>query len=166
MRFALIYIVVLSVLMALGTSCSSIDNDRLPPANVNIIFWTQSDWVIHGVSGAGQYKEFIREKKIPSNFPYTAQTYTGVGGTLLCTTYAGTPVAYDLACPVECKGDVRVFVNSGGYAECPVCHSQYDIYSLMGHPISGTAAGRGYGLEIRSVGPGSNGEYVVVRRSY
>ena len=35
----------------------------------------------------------------------------------------GVPKAYDAACPVEVKRDVRVFINDEHEAECPVCHS-------------------------------------------
>jgi hypothetical protein len=143
-------------------SCKHIDSNRLPVSYVNLVFYTQADWVTHGVSGAGQWKQFILEKHIPSNFFYTASSYTGLGGILLCTTYAGEIAAYDLACPVECRADVRVAINDDNYAECPRCHSQYDVFSLAGGPISGTAAQEGYGLQRYSAGSGPSGEYMVI----
>ena len=156
--------IVVALFMIISISaCHYIDNNRLPLANVNLVFWTASDWEIYGVSGAGQHKRFIREKKIPSDFPYTAQSFTGYGGILLCTTYIGEPVAYDMACPVECKADTRVSINEDGEAECPRCGSRFDVFSNLGHPISGKAAEGGYGLTVYNVGPGRNGEYMVVR---
>ncbi len=69
------------------SACEHIDDKRIPIAQVNIVFWTQADWIVHGVSGAGQHKRFIRAEKVPSNFPYTATTHTGYGGVLLSTNY-------------------------------------------------------------------------------
>ena len=148
--------------IAMFSACDHINDNRIPRVNVNLVFWTQADWVTYGVSGAGQSKRFIREEKVPSNYPYTVQTYTGFGGILLCTDYMGKPVAYDLACPVEARADVRIFVNSDGEAECPKCHSKYDVFSLSGYPIDGMAAKNGYGLQSYYVGAGRNGEYMVV----
>ncbi len=145
-----------------STSCRHIDSNRLYVGYVNITFLTVGDWNFYGVSGAGQYKRFILKDKIPAGFPYTALSSTGVGGVLLCTTYTAEPVAYDLACPVECRSDVRVFVNEENEAECPRCHSRYYIFESPGHPIAGPAAEEGYSLKVYNVGPGSRGEYMVV----
>lgn len=144
------------------TSCHHLDNHRLHVGYVNLTFLTQGDWTVYGVSGAGQWKRFIISERIPSNFPYTALMSTGVGGILLCTTYTAEPVAYDLACPVECRADVRVFVNEDNEAECPKCHSRYDIFESLGHPIAGPAAEDGFGLQIYRVGPGPRGEFMTV----
>ncbi len=160
--YPFIRIVAIVLAIAIFSACESIDNTRIPRVNVNLVFWTQADWVTYGVSGAGQSKRFIRQDKEPSNYPYTAQTYTGYGGILLCTDYMGAPVAYDLSCPVEAKYDVRVAVNADGEAECPKCRSRYDIFSLKGYPVYGRAAEQGYGLQRYNVGPGRGGEYMVV----
>ena len=143
-------------------SCPHIDNHRLPVGYVNLTFRTQAEWDIFGVSGAGQHKEFIIQERIPANFPYPATAGTGLGGILLCTTYATMPVAYDLACPVECKASVRVFINEDNEAECPQCHSRYDVFEKLGYPIYGKAAEEGFGLQVYSVGPGPQGEYMRV----
>ncbi|MDE6301507.1 MAG: hypothetical protein K2M19_07305 [Muribaculaceae bacterium] len=144
--------------------CHQIDNHRLPVAYVNLQFWTAADWDIWGVTGAGQHRRFIIQELVPSGFPYPASATTGLGGILLCSTYLGEPVAYDLACPVECRANVRVFINENSEAECPVCHSRYDVFEKLGHPISGPAMEQGYGLEVYRVGPGVRGEYMVVSR--
>lgn len=143
-------------------SCHHVDNKRLPLTRVNIVFLSQADWVTYGVSGAGQHKRFIREERVPAGFPYLVTTYTGFGGVLLCTDYYGNPVAYDLACPVECRSDIRVAVNEDNLAECPRCHSTYDIFAMSGNSVGGPAARDGYGLQIYYVGPGHSGEYRVV----
>lgn len=162
-RFALIFAVVMCTLAGLGLAgCHHIDSKRLPVARVNIVFWTQADWVTYGVAGAAAHKRFIKELREPAGFPYTAATYTGFGGVLLCTGYNGEPLAYDLACPVECKSTTRVFINSDLLAECPDCHSKYDVFGLRGGPVSGPAARDGFGLQIYHVGAGLQGEYLIV----
>lgn len=146
------------------TSCHHIDNHRLPVSYVNVTFQTVGQWDIYGVAGAGLYRTFILPEKIPAGFPYTAMSATGLGGILLCSTYIGTPVAYDLACPVECRASIRVFINDDNEAECPVCHSRYDVFEKLGYPIAGRAAEEGWGLEVYSVGPGIKGEYMMITR--
>lgn len=76
----------------------------------------------------------------------------------------GTPQAFDLSCPVERSKDVRVFINEDNeyLAECPKCHSTYNVFSLLGHPVSGEAASKGYALRRYRVGTGRAGEYMVV----
>lgn len=152
------------VAVCLFCSCHHIDNHRLHVGYVNIGFATVGEWNVYGVSGAGQYKRFILSERIPAGFPYTAMSATGVGGVLLCSTYTTDLVAYDLACPVECRANVRVFVNGDNEAECPVCGSRYDIFQLPGYPVAGKAAEEGYGLEVYHVGSGSQGEYMKVSR--
>ena len=138
-----------------ATSCDSLDDDRIPAAAVNIAFNTVADWNIYGVPAALDWKYFIPEKHEPSGFYYTASTYCGFGGVLLVGDVMGQPKAYDLACPVECKRSVRVRINAKtNLAECPECHSTYDVFSLPGHPVSGPAADHGYGLRAYHVGTG------------
>lgn len=150
MRFLLSLLCYFAVACVM-TSCHHIDNHRLPVAYVNVSFTTVGDWNIYGVSGAGMHKEFILPEKKPAGFPYTAMSATGLGGVMLCCNYYNNVVAYDLACPVECRATVRVFVNEENEAECPVCHSRYDIFEKFGYPIGGIAAERGYGLEVYNV---------------
>lgn len=155
-------LVVVMLLMCLLGSCSHVDNRRLPAANVYLVFWTQADWVTYGVSGAGSHKRYIKSERIPSDFPYSATSATGYGGLLVCTSYNGDPLAYDLACPVECRGDVRVFINEDNLAECPKCHSCFDVFMQYGAPVSGEAAEKGYGMQLYNVTGGRSGEYLVI----
>lgn len=152
------------IIAAILSSCHHIDNHRLPVSYVNVSFATVGVWDVYGVSGAGLSRSFILPEKIPAGFPYTSMSATGLGGILLCTTYMGTPVAYDLACPVECRSNIRVFINEDSEAECPACHSRYDVFEKLGYPIAGRAAQEGWGLEVYRVGPGVQGEYMVVSR--
>lgn len=132
--------------------------------SVNVAFSTTADWDIYGVAGAYQYRQFIREKRVPSNFPYSAMTYTGFGGILLVGDVMGIPQAYDLACPVERQQNVRLFINEEEkfVAECPECGSQYDVFSLMGHPVSGEAANKGFALRRYNVRENVGGYYKVI----
>lgn len=143
-------------------SCHHVDNRRLPIHFANLLFWTQAEWVRFGVSGAGDYRVFNKAKRIPSDFNYLASSATGFGGILLVSTLSGEPVAYDMACPVECRSDVTVFINDDLQAECPVCHSCYDVFMQMGAPVAGKAAEEGYGMEVYTVSPGPSGEYMVI----
>lgn len=131
---------------------------------VNITFADAGMWDKYGITGAGLYRRFIIQEKIPADFPYFASSATGFGGVLLCSMYTGVPVAYDLACPVECRANVRVYVNESGEAECPECHSRYDIFEKYGYPVAGKAAVEGFGLETYNVVSGLGGYYMVITR--
>lgn len=153
-------------LTLLSMSCDHIDNKRLPSMPVNIVFANVGMWNTYGVGGALDYRYFINTKYIrqPAGFPYTVSTYTGFGGILLVGDVYGNPRAYDLSCPVECKQDVRVQIDTEeNVARCPVCHSTYAVFENFGHPLSGTAAQRGYGLQCYNVMPGTT-EYFTITR--
>ena len=147
-------LLLLASLMPL-TGCDTLDDDRIPVAAVNISFPTVAEWNIYGVSAALDHKRFIPEQHLPTGFYYTASTYSGYGGVLLVGDVMGNPAAYDLACPVECKPGVRVAIDpETNLSRCPQCHSTYDVFSLQGHPTSGEAADKGYGLRRYHVGTG------------
>lgn len=118
---------------------------------------------MYGVSGAGDTRRFIMADHEPANYPYTALTATGYGGILLVADIHSQPVAYDLACPVECKSTTRVrFDAEAMVAECPVCHSTYDVVTNYGYPLSGPAAAKGYALQLYAVVAGANGLYRLI----
>lgn len=159
---------VLRLLVAILTAgvlsgCHHLDDDRIPPAPVLVQFNSVADWDAYGVPGAMSWRRFIKSERVPQNFPYTAMSATGFGGILLCGDINGYPVAYDLSCPVECRTDVRIYIDEDALvAECPKCHSTYDVFSLWGHPLSGEAAEKGYGLRRYNVHPGSQNEYRII----
>lgn len=137
------------LLLADATACDNLDDTRVPPAPVHLVFQSVADWHTWGLGGAVESKRFILTdtERTPSGYPYTALDRTGFGGLLLAEDVNGQVVVYDLSCPVECKATVRVKVDPESLtAECPQCHSTYDVFSLFGHPISGPAAEKGYGL--------------------
>ena len=150
---------------ALHTACHSVDDKRLPQMPVNIAFSTVFDWNNYGgVTAVLDTQRFIRDQRIPSIFPYTANTYTGFGGVLLVCDLQSNVLAYDLSCPVECRSDVRIEVDTEiNKAVCPRCGSVYDIYSLYGQAVSGEAADRGYGLTRYKVYDNYGGYYRVIR---
>lgn len=133
-------------LVTATASCSHVDDTRVPNAPVNLVFRGQQSWDVYGVHGALDSRRFIKDLHEPAGFFYAVSDYTGFGGLLLVADYYGNPVVYDLCCPVECKRDIRVFVNDSHEAECPVCHSTYAVFENFGTPLSGVAAERGFGL--------------------
>lgn len=162
LRFA--GLLLLAASLSATVSCHHVDDDRIPSAPVNLVFRGQQMWDVYGVHGATEYRRFIKSERLPADFFYVAGDYTGFGGLLLCGDFFGNPVVYDLACPVECRGDVRVNVdNTSNIAVCPVCHSTYAIYENYGHPLSGIAAERGYGLKRYRIGQAAGADYVITR---
>ncbi len=147
---------------AVLSACSSVDDDRVPVANVYLDLGNQGYWDIYGVHGLGQSRYFIKSDRVPSNFPYTAMTFTGYGGILLVTDISGYPLAYDLSCPVEAKPDIRVrYLEDDLKAECPVCGSCYNVNEYNGSPVSGKAFDLKYGLRRYRVVPGAQGGYLI-----
>lgn len=157
-----------SLILFVGVGCEDIDNHRLPPVNVNIVFTTIGEWGAYGVAGPGRSREFIKTQRLPAGYFYKESEFTGFGGVILICDPNGMYVAYDLACPVECKATVRVEWETGtaqaGIMRCPVCGSRYDVYS-NGTAISGPALESRYGLEPYNVFVGSAvPPYAVIRR--
>lgn len=152
-----------AAVLCMLSACHRIDDTRILPARAWLVFNSVAEWNLYGVPGALDHRSFVKDERLPANYPYTAVSATGFGGILLCGDINGQAVAYDLACPVECRSTVRVFVDGeANVAECPVCHSTYDVFTLGGYPLSGVAAQRGYGLRRYYVHPGPQGEYLVV----
>ena len=61
-------------LAAMLTACESVDDDRIPYAEVHLTFHTVGDWNIYGVQGdAASSRTYIfnSKERVPSNFPYT-----------------------------------------------------------------------------------------------
>lgn len=153
-------------------SCNAIDDERIPAQAVNIKLDNTGLWNTYGVAGFGQYRYFIRDNREPSNFPFTQTTYTGFGGVLLIggmdpfTSETNVPLAYDLACPVECKKDVRVFIDDETLdAVCPQCMSHYNVLTGGGSPLSGPALTGSvkYRLQPYQCVPSVNGGYTITR---
>lgn len=160
-------LIILPLLALLLGSCEHVDFDRVPPMTVRLSFDTQAEWTKYGTPGALDHREFILQgnTRIPSDYPWTALTYTGYGGILLVGDINGAPYAYDLCCPVELKRDIRVEVDEQSHeAVCPKCGSHYGIFSNYGMPLSGEAKKLKRGLRRFSVGPGNNGEFMLVSR--
>lgn len=160
----------LVAVMAVG--CHSVDDDRIPAYAVSINLGDAAFWNTYGVSGFGSNRRFILSPSLrePRGFPYSQQSATGYGGVLLIsgmdpfTNQTDVPLAYDLACPVEVKADVRVQIEGELFeAVCPVCGSHYDVTMSGGSPVSGPAAtGKyKYGLRRYRCLPTGNGGYVI-----
>lgn len=149
------------------TSCDTIDNERIPPVNVNIVFNTIGDWETYGVAGASNYQRFIASEHQPANFPYKGLEGTGYGGVLLLADPLGEYLAYDLACPVCAPTIQRIVLDTdsqqAGIFRCTKCGSTYDVFA-MGTPRSGAALQYKYGLErYRVLFPRTN-PYALITR--
>ena len=152
--FAIIFVAVVS------TSCEHIDNKVVPNFSVRIDLGSYAMWNVYGVSGMGDYRIFDRNKRIPSNYPFNANTYTGYGGVLLMMGMEG-PMAYDLSCPVEAAQNIVLSIDPNNFeAVCPTCNSHYDPLMNAGAPIKGVAINNKVGMRQYRVLP-SNGGYVI-----
>lgn len=162
----------LMALLSVGVSCNQIDDDRIPSVPVYIDLSGAGMWNTYGVSGVGVSRNFINQGGVvsPSGFPFTANTYVGFGGVLLIggidpfTTEPNVPLAYDLACPVECSQSVRVYIDSERLeAVCPECGSRYDVVMAGGSPVGGPALTGTYkhGLRRYVCDPAPGGGYRV-----
>ena len=155
----------LAALLMLG--CDHINNKETPNYQVRINLGTYALWSTYGVSGVGDYVIFNRERQLPSNFPYNANTFTGYGGVILImgldsSTGTYEPLAFDASCPVESRSDVMLSVSSQNFeAVCPQCGSHYNILTGSGGPIGGTASERRVGLRNYKVHPSVNGGYII-----
>ncbi len=154
------------------TGCETVDDERIPNLAVSINVGDAALWNTYGVAGFGSSRRFVLAQglRLPTGFPYNMQSATGFGGVLLIngmdpfTASTDVALAYDLACPVECKPDVRVEIQGDLYeAVCPVCGSRYDVTMQGGAPLSGPAATgkHKYGLRRYQCLPTSLGGYVI-----
>jgi len=165
-RYINILGVCLLLLLTAATSCGKIDNKAVPSYVVRIDLGNIGVWTTFGVSGIGDYRIFNRDKKLPANFSYNANTYTGYGGVLLImgldsSTGNYAPLAYDASCPVEAKQNVTVSIDADNFdAVCTTCGSHFDVLQGMGGPKSGVAYTNKLGLRTYRV-TASNGGYVI-----
>ena len=160
------FILLAAVVALLLGSCDKVNNKEVPSFVVRIQLDNYALWSTYGVSGVGDYRIFNRRLGLPSNFPYTVNTYTGYGGVLLMMgldptvgTYA--PVAYDTSCPVEASPDITVGIDASNFdAVCAKCGSRYDVLQGSGGPKSGVAYTNRYGLRVYHT-RAENGGYII-----
>lgn len=172
-RSRIILWALLAILIELQ-GCKGIDNERIPNMAVNISLSDAGMWNSYGVSGFGSHRNFIYSPSggsQPSGFPYKYGSATGFGGVLLIegldpyNNLGAYPLAYDLACPVERRADIRVKIDNENYvAVCPECKSIYDVTMAAGAPISGEAATGKYKYALKSyrVIPSGQGGYIII----
>lgn len=158
----------LTVLLAVG--CTKVDDERIPSMPVNINLADAGLWNVYGVSGFGISRRFVRELGEPAGFSYNQNTYTGYGGVLLIggmdpfDPSSDAPLAYDLACPVECRRDVRIYIDQKSLeAVCPECGSHYDVVMSGGTAVSGPAYSHSprYGLTRYQCLAAQLGGYII-----
>jgi len=147
-------------LLLAATGCDHIDNKSVPNFTVRIDLGNYALWNTYGVVGMGDYRIFNRDKRLPSNFPYNVNTYTGYGGVLLMMGMDG-PMAYDLSCPVEISQNITLSIDANNFdAVCPRCGSHYNPLTGAGGPVSGVAINNKVGMRQYRVNP-SNGGYFI-----
>ena len=159
--------VAVAIFSILLSGCSSVDDDRVPLYDVYLRLDNYALWEKYGVFGYGDSRRFIRSERVPADYPYAITEFTGFGGILLVAgadngDYSAV-LAYDLACPVEAKPTVRVYVDDETFdAVCPQCGSRYNVCEGFGGPVSGPAAERKYGLRRYRALSGDMGGYIIV----
>lgn len=161
----------LIAIVCLG-ACDTVVENRIPAMPVSIDLTNVGVWSTYGVSGIGDYNYFVNisgEERLPAGFPYKVNSATGYGGVLLIegmdpfTLETMTPLAYDLACPVERNRSVRVYIDENLEAVCPVCDSHYNVLTAGGAPTAGQAltGEKKYGLQRYVCSPSSYGGYYI-----
>lgn len=172
LRLPLTIATLISLVLLIMPGCDTVDDERIPNLAVSINIDDAALWNTYGVAGFGMSRRFILSQgtRLPSGFPYNTQSATGFGGVLLIngmdpfTNATDVLLAYDLACPVECKSDVRVEIEGDIYeAVCPVCGSRYDVTMQGGAPTAGPAATgkHKYGLRRYQCLPTQFGGYYI-----
>lgn len=159
-------ILLVAIVAMAYSGCDSLDDDRVV-GTCRIDLSLIGTWTVYGVHAVGDYKYFVKEKHLPSNFSYTANTYTGNGGVLLIgTTGDGTggvvPAAYEMACP-NCRKHTTLIAIDGGTLEayCAECGSRFNVLLGTGQPISGPAYNKHYSLHRYRCTPSSSGGYLI-----
>ena len=161
------FVIAIAAALCLLCSCDSVDNKVLPASTVRLDLSTSALWNTYGVTGVGDYRIFSREKRLPANFPYNANTFTGFGGVLLvmgldAATASYAPLAFDAACPVERRADITVSIDPSSLdAVCPSCHSHYNVLNGAGGPSSGEALTQKVGLTSYKCRQNANGGYTI-----
>ncbi len=148
--------VVAASLMCIGvSSCSKTDDDRIPVTNVHLSI-SQAAWIRYGIHGAFEHVYFIKQRGIPTGYPYVAFDETGYAGILLVTGGGGESdlKAYSPACPVERDNHVIIEITTDDeqhpIALCPRCQSTFDVFNY-GTPLTGEAAQRKFSLSPYSI---------------
>ena len=161
MRTLKVYLLLVALAMIVWCgACDTIDNKVIPRYTVRIDLGSYAMWSVYGVNGMGDYRIFNRDKRLPSNYPYDVNTYTGYGGVLLMMGIDG-PMAYDLSCPVEASQEVILSIDPNNFdAVCSRCGSRFNPLTGMGAPLSGVAINNKVGMRQYRATP-SNGGYFI-----
>lgn len=145
----------------LFTGCDNYDDQRLPARPVHIEIYS-AQWSVYGVHGYMEWQTFVKNS-LPKGYSWAANSYSGFGGVLLICGLNNQLLAYDMACPVECKSNVQVTIDEeAGVAVCNACGSTYDVFNGYGQPLSGRAQEKKYGLTSYQVTYTSTG-YLITR---
>ncbi|HBZ33918.1 MAG TPA: hypothetical protein DEO38_02330 [Bacteroidales bacterium] len=122
------YIVCCLLALSLAGCENDIYRSSIPDVSVHLELNLVSQYPLF----ANSYNEYIIFSE-----PRYAVDRVGFGGVIVYTTLEGKYVAFDLACPVEAKRDVRVEPDDAGVLTCAVCGERYDITFGLGYPMEG-----------------------------
>lgn len=103
-------------------------NSSIPSYPVNIELNIAAEYPHFVPDNIMQYMTFTQGRLLTDR--------VGYGGILVVTGLDANYHAFDLACPVECRRDIKVSVD-GMYAVCPKCGEQYEIFYGIGNPTKG-----------------------------
>ncbi len=135
-----IFIIVSLSAFILGTSCENPNNTSSIP-----------DYPVFLERNLNLEAQELRTIGGCKAFPVPEKTYehVGFGGILVFYGLDGNYYAYDMACPLEIKRNVKVRLRENGiHAICDECGSVFNIAYGSGAPIEGEAR---EGLKIYSV---------------
>lgn len=91
------------------SGCDNYDDQRLPTRPVHIEIYA-AQWSVYGVHGYMEWQTFVKNS-LPKGFSWPANSYSGFGGVLLIGGLNNQLLAYDMACPIECKSNVQVTID-------------------------------------------------------
>lgn len=156
---------VILLLLVMLAACEHVNNTVVPKFRVHLDLRPVGNWNVYGVAGMGDWRYFNREKRLPANYPYTVNTYTGFGGVLLLRPIDAinpAPIAFDAACPVESSVDAIVSIDSQTLeAVCPRCKSRFNVFEWGGQATSGVAKTNNFGLRMLKVSGSDNEGYLI-----
>lgn len=162
-----LWLLAMGVMMGMICSaCDGMETSRVPDVGTRIVFNTEGDWHLYGVSAHGDYKYFIIKEGTPRGYSFKAQECTGYAGVLLTCSSMNEPLAYDLACP-ECIPSARKVVLDeespmAGHFRCNYCGSVYDVYAF-GAAVSGPAHQHKYPLKRFNVNIMGSMPYAIIQ---
>lgn len=128
--FARISLLICACVFALTGCKDDIYQSSIPDVSVHLELNLVSQYPLFANS-VNEYILFTEPRYVTDRIGY--------GGVIVYSTFEGKYVAFDLACPVEVKRDIRVEPDGSGFMTCPSCGEVYDISFGLGYPTKGVS---------------------------